>query len=391
MLGAIYIGLSGMETYSNGLRQVSSNITNLNSNGYKGTSVGFRDIANFSTLGSGARLGSNSSGSGVSLSPSRVDFSQGELRQSNRELDLAVDGDGFLLLERDGEFFYTRTGSFERNDDGFFVLVGTDYRLMNLPEGGDPEAFFLDDNRISPPTATTNVTFTGGLLRTDDNHVVSNISIFDEEGEESVWTVDFIPVGEEDSAQEWTMTITDADSNIIGTDILKFFGRTVDFSTETFTFSDDSGRSVIFDFKDVVSDFGGVNSTLAASEVDGYGVGEIASVSITDEGVFELIFTNEQTEDLGTIAMARVQDLQNLTQLGAAVFQYEGKSAPRVHKSTDDEVGRILSRRVEASNVDLSAQFGDLILVQRGYQASSQVVSVTNDMIQQLFGLRGQG
>ena len=53
--------------------------------------------------------------------------------------------------------------------------------------------------------------------------------------------------------------------------------------------------------------------------------------------------------------------------------------------------GRLLSKQLEGSNTDLSKQFGDLILIQRGFQASSQVVSATNDMIQQLFGIRGQG
>jgi flagellar hook protein FlgE len=51
----------------------------------------------------------------------------------------------------------------------------------------------------------------------------------------------------------------------------------------------------------------------------------------------------------------------------------------------------VLSNRLEASNVDLSRQFGELILIQRGYQASSQIVSASNEMIQQLLALRGQG
>jgi flagellar hook protein FlgE len=54
-------------------------------------------------------------------------------------------------------------------------------------------------------------------------------------------------------------------------------------------------------------------------------------------------------------------------------------------------VGLVKAKQLEASNVDLSKQFGDLILIQRGFQASSQIVSVSNDMIQQLFGIRGQG
>ena len=59
--------------------------------------------------------------------------------------------------------------------------------------------------------------------------------------------------------------------------------------------------------------------------------------------------------------------------------------------SGDVRVGKVQSRRLEASNVDLTLEFSDLILVQRGFQASSQIISVTNDMIQQLFGIRGQG
>ncbi|HYF22971.1 MAG TPA: flagellar basal body rod C-terminal domain-containing protein, partial [Caulobacteraceae bacterium] len=63
----------------------------------------------------------------------------------------------------------------------------------------------------------------------------------------------------------------------------------------------------------------------------------------------------------------------------------------RLLASAQDGVGKLVSKQVEASNVDLSQEFGDLILIQRGFQASSQVVSVSNDMIQQLFGIRGQG
>ena len=57
----------------------------------------------------------------------------------------------------------------------------------------------------------------------------------------------------------------------------------------------------------------------------------------------------------------------------------------------DKRVGKVISRRLEASNVDLAKAFGELILIQRGFQASSQIISVSNDMIQQLFGIRGQG
>lgn len=73
------------------------------------------------------------------------------------------------------------------------------------------------------------------------------------------------------------------------------------------------------------------------------------------------------------------------------MFVNDGNGPTRIVASETDGIGRLLSKQLEASNTDLSQQFGDLILIQRGFQASSQVVSVTNDMIQQLFGIRGQG
>jgi flagellar hook protein FlgE len=94
---------------------------------------------------------------------------------------------------------------------------------------------------------------------------------------------------------------------------------------------------------------------------------------------------------LGAVAIADFRDPQQLERIGAGLFIDKGGANVRLLASGQDGVGKLLSRQIEASNVDLSQQFGDLILVQRGFQASSQVISISNDMIQQLFGIRGQG
>ena len=86
-----------------------------------------------------------------------------------------------------------------------------------------------------------------------------------------------------------------------------------------------------------------------------------------------------------------MRDPQSLEQKSGGLFTYTGSAEPAYLNSADPRVGQVLGKRIEASNVDLSKEFGDLILIQRGFQASSQIVSVSNDMIQQLFGIRGQG
>ena len=91
------------------------------------------------------------------------------------------------------------------------------------------------------------------------------------------------------------------------------------------------------------------------------------------------------------LAVARIRDPQALIQRGSGLFAHDGSSGIDFVTSEHETVGTVVSRRLEASNVDLSREFGELILLQRGFQASSQVVSVSNEMIQQLFGMRGQG
>ena len=84
-------------------------------------------------------------------------------------------------------------------------------------------------------------------------------------------------------------------------------------------------------------------------------------------------------------------DAQQLERFGEGLYRNKGGNGEiRLLPSNTDGIGTLVSKQVEASNVNLSDEFGDLILIQRGFQAASQVVSISNDMIQQLFGIKGQ-
>ena len=152
------------------------------------------------------------------------------------------------------------------------------------------------------------------------------------------------------------------------------------------------GFAVTLDFSENVTSFSsGTISTIRAASVDGYGVGAVTNITVNADGKIELSYSNEEKAELGAVALADFKDLQLLERAGNGLFSFNGQGERRLFSSNDPQVGRILSGRTEASNVDLSAQFGELIIIQRGFQASSQLVSVSNDMIQQLFGIRGQG
>jgi flagellar hook protein FlgE len=391
MFGSIYVGLSGLNAYSRGLQQVSNNVTNLNSQGFKASTVSFSDL--FGTQGNGGlsySAGEGQAGHGVKNGETQINLAQGELRQTDRDLDLAIDGSGFMMLMRGDEVAYTRTGSFAVDKDGYIVLSGTEYRLATLDASGHPVSLSVDGSRSSAPQATTKVTFSDNLSSSATSFGVNDIKVIDKNGGEHVWKVKFDK--DTTATGQWIVTVTDDKAATIGTQTLKFVGGSVDPTTTKLSFSDAiSGLTVDFDVSGVTSFSAGDVSTLRASAVDGYKLGTITSVTVNADGKLEIGYSNAQKKQIGAVAIADFRDPQALKQRSGGLFTDSGTAQRSLLTSADSRVGKIVSRRLEASNVDLSKEFGDLILIQRGFQASSQIISVSNDMIQQLFGIRGQG
>jgi len=392
MFGAIYIGLSGLTAYSNGLKAVSNNVSNLNTTGFKSANVSFSDITG---TGSNGGLeygyGFGGGGHGVGLNSASINFAQGELRQTDRDLDLAIDGNGFFVLQDGAQTYYARTGSFSVNDEGFIVLNGTDYRLAVLDDSGRPVALNIDSARTNAPAATDKISFADNLSSTATSFTLSDIKVYNASGAESVWTIAFTRA--EAVADVWSVKVTNAAGTVIGTKELKFANGLVDPSTTNLLFEDAAqGLSVTFDFSANVRSFSsGSVSTLRAAKVTGHASGTIAKLAVNQDGELEITYSNDEKKELGAIAIADFRDPQRLEQRSNGLFVSDGYGQQQFLAASDTRVGSILSRRLEASNVDLSGQFGDLILIQRGFQASSQIISASNDMIQQLFGIRGQG
>lgn len=398
MFGSIYIGLSGLNAYSRGLQQVSNNVTNMNTSGFKSSTVTFQNF--YGTGDSGGlshTVDTRGSGGGVGLGDSILDLKAGELRQTERDLDLAVDGKGFLVLLKGDEVRYARTGSFEVDKDGFIVLSGTDYRLATLDSNNHLSALSIDNNRLSAARQTEKITFSQTLAAGGNGSAtVSDIKVYDKAGGEHIWTVAFTKTPpatgqtEIPGSSKWTFKVTDNRGVTIGEGALEFTGSIVLPSMRTVSVTDPNNDfSVTLDFSTLQSSQAGGNPSAAAS--GGYPTGTLNTITVNAKGELELAYSNEQKLALGAVALADFRDAAGLKQQSGGLFTFEGSGERIIAASSDARVGQVLGKRIEASNVDLSKQFGELILIQRGFQASSQVVSISNDMIQQLFGIRGQG
>jgi flagellar hook protein FlgE len=394
--GSIYIGLSGLSAYSKGLQVVSNNISNMNTLGYKASGVSFGDVYGLGSSG-GLDYGNYAGGGhGVSVNDVAINFNQGELRQTGRDLDLSIDGNGFFVLLDGENTLYTRTGSFAVADDGFIVLQGTDYRLGVLDDAGRAVALNIDQNRMNPPEATDRITFALNLSSSANSNVESDLKVYDALGTEHTWTINF---SKAEGSSVWNVKVTDGNGVEVDpkpTDApreLKYSNvdGTVDPTTRELVIEDAAkGLRVVLDFSNTAGNSSGTVSTLEA-KANGHPLGSIATLRVNQEGQVEIAYTNNEKKQLGAIALADFRDPQSLEQRSKALFAFTGFGQRQLLAASDSRVGTILGGQLEASNVDLGSQFGDLILIQRGFQASSQVISVSNDMIQQLFGIRGQG
>lgn len=117
---AMYTGISGMLTSSQGMSVVSNNLANTNTVGFKGSKTVFQDTF-YQAVNSSQ--GVSQVGTGVSLAAIYGDWSQGSYESSTDATDLAIDGDGFFVVvnPQTGSTYYTRAGDFRFDSSGYLV------------------------------------------------------------------------------------------------------------------------------------------------------------------------------------------------------------------------------------------------------------------------------
>jgi flagellar hook protein FlgE len=395
MLGAIYSGLSGMDAYSEGLQTISNNVANLNTSGFKEQNVSFEELVN---SGGSGFLGTESEpgGYGVTEGAPATDFSQGTLQQTDSGLDLAIQGNGFLVVYNNGSEYYTRTGSFSVDSSGHISNQAGD-QLAVLNADNQPEALNISGEETSAPAATTKIAFTNNLSSSGTTATVSNIDVYDSQGTQHVWTVTLNNPTTDNSGTgtDWTVTVTDSTGATVGTGTVDFTDGAANTSADTVsvtqTIAGAAPLDVTLDFSGVTSYSAGTASTISTQSVDGNALGTMTGVSVDANGVVQIAYSNGQTKAAGSVALANVQDPQKLQLLTGGLYKNAEAGTPEYFASGAPGIGTIESSEVEQSNVNLSNEFGDLILIERGYQACSEVVSISNDMIQTLFGIEGQG
>jgi flagellar hook protein FlgE len=149
--------LSGIRAANTDLQVTGNNIANASTVGFKSSRAEFGDVYTSTLLGGG----SNTAGSGVTIQNIRQQFTQGNLKFTQNELDLSVNGEGFFVVEKNGERLYTRAGTFGLDKDGY-IVNGTGSLLQGFAADADGNVSgVLGDLRVDvssqAPRQTTGV------------------------------------------------------------------------------------------------------------------------------------------------------------------------------------------------------------------------------------------
>lgn len=391
MIDAIFIAETGLRGFELGLRAIAHNTANLNTPGFKGRSTMFGDLfygqSNFTSNG-GLHFGSF--GHGLATLGTSINFQQGELQNTGNPLDLALDGQGFFTLrDANGNIHYTQDGQFSFDSNDTLVSSVTGENVMALDSGGNLVPITLANLQTNPAKATTTITFGGNLAAAATSDTISNVTVIDSTGTSHTLTVNMVPVAS--APGSWTVTLKDGATNV-GTGTLVFQnGLPVagsDKVTVTYTPTGSSPVPLTLDFSTNVTSFGtSATSTLTMVRQDGFGPGTLTQASFDSTGTLVLSYSNGQTVKNKQLALGQFRSEEDVDAIGDNEFEAKNGSQWQVGVAGTGPFGKIQSGSVEMSNVDLSQEFSNLVIMQRGYQACSQVVSTSNDMLSTLFGM----
>jgi len=406
---ALFSGVTGIRSHQVRMDVIGNNIANVNTTGFKGSRVTFQDVFSQTLSAGSAQTTPQQVGLGVGVGSTDLNMGAGSLQMTGRELDLAIEGDGlFVLKGGDGTTLYSRAGNFDWDSEGFLVNPATGARVQGWMADANgvmtnPEVATLTDIQMIPGSVslakpTTFVTLGGNL---DAGAVVdpavdeysTTFTTYDSLGRAQAINLKF----NKTAANAWSWSVTGP----AGVTVTPTSSTALNFNTDgtmqtgqagtiSLNIPDAAFQTVSLDFTNVTQAFAGTTgSSVLPRKADGYPLGTLESVSIDSAGIVFGVFSNGFRRNMAQVALADFANVGGLQKVGGSAFAESSSSgAPLVGKPSTGGRGRLVSGNLEMSNVDLSTEFTNMIMTQRGFQANTRIISAADEMIQDLVNLR---
>lgn len=434
MMRSLFSGVAGLKTHQTKMDVIGNNIANVNTVGFKSQSVSFSDVLyqkTQSASGPNAETGKGGTnamqiglGSKVAAMSTAISDSGGA-QATNNPFDLMINGDAMFIVSDGIENFFTRAGNFTTDAAGNLV-TSAGYSVMgwladedgNVVKGNvQPLSVYGSDFTYANPTQTLVTNITGNINKEDESFaanngtgtISTNISFYDNLGYEYKATVAISQV----SDYEYNLVCTGITCNgqeIAGITPENLFNG----GSATITFSDADGSlatgspltlntgilGASFD-NNISVDMSrmtcfGKDTSLVPKKGDfdgkqaGREAGKMAAVSIQTDGKIVADYDNGDSRTIGQIVVATFTNLAGLEKAGANLYSATMNSGEfdGVGQDVTADGGSFSPGYVEMSNVDLAGQFTDMITTQRGFQANSRIITVSDTMLEELINLK---
>jgi flagellar hook protein FlgE len=397
----MYSGISGMRNFQTKLDVIGNNISNVNTFGYKKGRVTFKDLMSQTVSGASTptqfKGGTNPQQIGLGSTMAAIDTiaTQGSLQTTGRQLDLAVNGDGFFMVNNGGQSLYTRAGNFYLDREGSLVTAEgykvQGFSIQNGQVTNNLQDIKIDTNTFMAPKATENVSFGGNLFAgaIEGESTTADFKVKDSLGFDHDVTITYTKSAT-DNTWDYTYSVNGGAPSNPGTISFDTNGRIVPNGGNTLQITGlpngVADLNINIDFSSVTQ----VNTanTVALRDRDGNSEGYLESFNIGATGEVIGVFTNGEVNVLSQIALATFSNTGGLVKAGGNMYQPSNNSGEALLSVPGQGSGSIQSAALEMSNVDLSEEFTEMITAQRGFQANTRIITTSDEILQELVNLK---
>ena len=420
MLRSMFAAVTGLRSHQAFMDVVGNNIANVNTTGYKTSNVLFEDLLSQELRGAGSPTrsqgGTNPAqiGLGVSLTGVTVNFAQGATQLTGRSTDFAIQGDGFFVVDQGGTEAFTRNGSFSLDSSGHLVTADGAFVQGWQADVNGNVSTTSGVGRLQIPVGqsikpiTTTAIKLGGNLPSDvptGTKISAGIDVFNSLGTAIPLRAEFTKIANAAGQVNWQVRTFDSGNNLVSGPTAVTFDLSGALTSASPTITQAqlntiAGTSGTWDAGGISLDFGAstapdrltgaaqLNSVAALSQ-DGSAIGSVVGFSVSQQGLITGVFSNGRSQALGQIALATFANPPGLEKAGSSLYLKTADSGePQIGVAGQAGRGTLSGGTLEMSNVDLAAEFTNLIVAERGFQANSRVITTSDEILQDLVNLK---
>ena len=423
MLTSLSTALSALNADSTAVDVVGNNLANLETTGFKASSVQFHDLVNEALAGSG-----NFSSPGLGTAPPTITqvFTQGAIQSTNGPLDAAIQGDGFFVVnDSSGNQLFTRDGNFKVDSNGVLEtstgehVQGWTATTGTLSTNGATGDMVLPSGSLRDPLPTANFSL---QLNLDASQLVgspgatfsSPMQVYDSLGTVHTLTVSLTKT----ASNAWSYNVTipgeDLTAGTSGTPSQLASGSLAFDSQGHLTTPapppPTSNASIpiaatgladgaadlnmnwnVYDPTTNVANLTQLSSpsSVGSSTQDGSPAAELVKITMGNDGQIIAQYSTSDSRVVGQVAVASIRNADSLSGAGNNNLKATAQTAlPSIGAADTGGRGSIVGGALESSTVDIAREFTNLIVLQRAYEANGKVVTTSDQLSQDTINLK---